>query len=90
MYDDDYYTPNGYNGNGPCGKWRPGDADLMTFDLIREFKLDQHEYNYQYGVITEIQGSNIVQTAYRLEEETNLTMRVVEAFPRGKTKFLYN
>ncbi|GAB0086545.1 collagen alpha-1(IX) chain-like [Sergentomyia squamirostris] len=65
----------------PCGRWRPGDADLNTFDFIREFRLDRSETFYE-GV-SSVVGSNYVQTAYRLERESNLTLTAVEAFPRG-------
>lgn len=69
-----------------CGQWRPGDADLNTFDLIREFRLDQSETLYEG--ITQVPGSNGLQRAYRLQRESNLTLRSVEAFPQGiKSKF---
>lgn len=58
--------------HGPCGKWRPGDADLNTFDLIREFRLDQSEILYES--VERVQGSNLLQTAYSLRHESNLTM----------------
>ncbi|KAG4079601.1 hypothetical protein HA402_001789 [Bradysia odoriphaga] len=65
----------------PCGQWQPGDADLNTFDLIREFRLDKSESLYEG--ITEVAGSNGIQRAYRLERQSNLTLRSFEAFPRG-------
>lgn len=65
----------------PCGQWRPGDADLNTFDLIREFRLDQSETLYES--ITQVPGSNGIQRAYRLQRESNLTLRSFEAFPQG-------
>lgn len=34
-------------------------------------------------MITQIEGSNNFQTAYRLQNEANLTMRAQDAFPRG-------
>lgn len=67
--------------NGPCGKWRPGDADLHTFDLIREFHLDQSETIYES--IERVQGSDLLQTAYSLHRESNLTMYAYDAFPKG-------
>uniref|UniRef100_A0A336MTY9 CSON001286 protein n=1 Tax=Culicoides sonorensis TaxID=179676 RepID=A0A336MTY9_CULSO len=67
--------------NGPCGKWRPGDADLNTFDLIREFRLDQTELLYES--VERIQGSDMLQTAYSLRRESNLTIHSYEAFPQG-------
>ncbi|XP_055624553.1 collagen alpha-1(IX) chain-like isoform X1 [Toxorhynchites rutilus septentrionalis] len=66
---------------GPCGRWMPGEVDLRSFDLIREFHLDQHETNNRH--VYSIEGSNMYQTAYRLESEANLTMRSIDAFPRG-------
>lgn len=70
-----------YEDYTPCGRWRPGDPDLNTFDIIREFQLDQHETYYE-GV-TQVVGSSQLQTAYRLEKEANLTLRSVDAFPHG-------
>lgn len=62
-------------------RWRPGDADLDTFDIIREFHLDRYESLYES--VTRVEGSKTLQTAYHLEEKANLTMRSHEAFPRG-------
>ncbi|XP_058123097.1 collagen alpha-1(IX) chain-like [Anopheles ziemanni] len=67
--------------DGPCGRWRPGDVDLRSFDLIREFRLDQFEASSKY--IHWLQGTNEYQRAYRFEKEANLTMRSIEAFPLG-------
>uniref|UniRef100_A0A182UPL5 LAM_G_DOMAIN domain-containing protein n=1 Tax=Anopheles merus TaxID=30066 RepID=A0A182UPL5_ANOME len=66
---------------GPCGRWRPGDVDLRSFDLIREFRLDQIEASSKH--MHRLQGTNEYQTAYRFEKEANLTMRSVDAFPLG-------
>ncbi|KAL9699586.1 hypothetical protein quinque_003027 [Culex quinquefasciatus] len=66
---------------GPCGRWKPGDVDLRSFDLIREFHLDRLEANSRH--VYSIEGTNSYQTAYRLENEANLTMRSIDAFPRG-------
>lgn len=57
------------------------DADLGTWDIIRDFQLDNYEMHRE--TITQIVGSNKYQTAYRFERESNLTMRAQEAFPRG-------
>lgn len=65
----------------PCSRWRPGDADLNTFDLIREFQLDRS--SEIYDSISRTAGSNQFQTAYSLTRESNLTMPAYEAFPRG-------
>uniref|UniRef100_A0A182SGK7 LAM_G_DOMAIN domain-containing protein n=1 Tax=Anopheles maculatus TaxID=74869 RepID=A0A182SGK7_9DIPT len=66
---------------GPCGRWRPGDVDLRSFDLIREFRLDQIEASSKH--MHRLQGTNEYQTAYRFEKEANLTMRSGDAFPLG-------
>ena len=67
--------------DGPCGRWKPGDVDLRSFDLIREFHLDQLESSLQ--TVSMIEGTNYLQTAYKLQRETNLTMRAMDAFPKG-------
>lgn len=72
---------NDHQNRSPCGQWQPGEADLNTFDLIREFRLDQSETLYED--ITEVPGSNGIQRAYRLQRQSNLTLRSFEAFPRG-------
>lgn len=69
------------NRNSPCGRLVPGNADLPTFDLIREFHLDESESRYE-GV-SEIQGSIASQRAYRLQKQSNLTINSFQAFPRG-------
>ncbi|XP_053686924.1 collagen alpha-1(IX) chain-like [Sabethes cyaneus] len=71
----------GENDEGPCGRWKPGDVDLRSFDLIREFHLDQFESSGRH--VYSIEGTKNFQTAYRLENEANLTMRSIDAFPRG-------
>lgn len=43
--------------------------------------MDQTETRYE-GV-TQVLGSSHMQTAYRLEQEANLTLRAVDAFPHG-------
>lgn len=40
-------------------------------------------FEQQFERISQIEGSNTLQTAYRLERGTNLTMMAQEAFPRG-------
>lgn len=64
------------NFDGPCGHWRPGDADLGTWDIISN-------YNSHLEIISQIEGSNGFQTAYRLEHTANLTMTAQEVFPQG-------
>lgn len=62
--------------DGPCGHWRPGDADLGTWDIISSFGSSLDE-------LSVIEGSNSIQSAYRFEKSANLTMSAHEAFPRG-------
>lgn len=81
FFAEDDYDDYGRDYN-PCGRWRPGDADLHSFDLIREFRLDQSE-TLRYEGITQVQGSSSLQKAYRLQSESNLTLSSTEAFPRG-------
>lgn len=54
---------------------------MGSFDIIREFRLDNYEVHS--GTVTEVQGSNHYQTAYKLEREANLTIKARDAFPRG-------
>lgn len=68
--------------DGPCGHWRPGDLDLGTWDMLDIFRLDRLE-SHHLRSISQIEGSNAYQTAFRLEQSSNLTMRADEAFPRG-------
>lgn len=67
--------------NSPCGLISPGNADLPTFDLIREFHLDEAES--RYAGVSQILGSIQTQRAYRLESKSNLSINTFEAFPRG-------
>lgn len=60
---------------GPCGDWL-GDADLGTFDIISN-------YESQLEIVSQIEGSNSLQTAYRLEQAANLTQSAQTVFPRG-------
>lgn len=57
---------------GPCTNNRIGDDDLGGYDFIRQFQLDSIETHYR-GV-TEVRGSNRIQTAYRLDKIANLTL----------------
>lgn len=58
---------------GPCTKNNQiGDDDLGGYDFIRQFQLDSIETHYR-GV-TEVRGSNRIQTAYRLDKIANLTL----------------
>lgn len=68
-----------YDDGGPCRHWRPGDADLGTWDIISSYA----SHGNWLETITEIEGSNSLQTAYQLERGANLTMMAQEAFPRG-------
>lgn len=49
--------------------------------MLNAFHLGSYESGYE--IISQIEGSNGYQTAYRLERASNLTMRAEEAFPRG-------
>jgi collagen type IX alpha len=49
--------------------------------MLNSFHLDSYESHFE--TVSQIEGSNGFQTAYRLERESNLTMRAEEAFPRG-------
>lgn len=79
------YNEGDENGQdySPCGRWRPGESDLNTFDMIHEFRLDQSESDYVYEHISEVVGSSSIQRAYHFEQETNLTISAHEAFPAG-------
>lgn len=59
----------------------PGNADIPTYDLIRELHLD--ETQSRYNGVRQIPGSLVTQRAYRLEEESNLTVNSYDVFPRG-------
>lgn len=45
--------------------------------------MDHHKKETRYESVTEVIGSSSIQTAYRLERESNLTISAVEAFPAG-------
>lgn len=49
--------------------------------MLNSFRLDNYQSHFE--IISQIEGSNGFQTAYRLERESNLTMRAEEAFPKG-------
>lgn len=53
-------------------------SDLPTIDLIREFHLSEFEHLYET-----IPGSIPSQRAYRLYQDSNLTINSIEAFPYG-------
>lgn len=57
----------------PCGDFRPGEDDLQIIDFIRKFGLDSTEELYRRS-ITKVNGSNDLQTAYRVEKTMYLTM----------------
>lgn len=39
--------------------------------------------------MTRVEGSSVLQTAYQLQQESNLTLRAIEAFPRGFVSRFY-
>lgn len=49
--------------------------------MLDIFRLDRFESHLQ--TISQIEGSNAYQTAFRLEQSSNLTMSADDAFPRG-------
>lgn len=70
-----YYLLSDENPNGvisACSESRAGQDDLPTFDLIRKFKLDNIDLEFQ-GV-KRVRGSNRIQTAYRLTRKAELTL----------------
>lgn len=54
----------------PCANYRIGDDDLEVYDFIRHFRLDVLETS---GV-SKVRGSSRTQTAYRLDENADLTL----------------
>lgn len=59
--------------NELCKDYKPGDDDLQTFDFISKLKLDM--LNARYSGMTKVRGSNRMQTAYRLEKDTDVTLQ---------------
>lgn len=53
-------------------------GDLPTYDLIRQFELNEGRYEYEL-----ITGSIPTQQAYQLDRESNLTAYTYKIFPRG-------
>ncbi|KAK2577988.1 hypothetical protein KPH14_008418 [Odynerus spinipes] len=66
---------------GPCEVYKAGEDDLHTFDFISKFKLDLLDVHYT-GV-TRVKGSNRMQTAYRLERDTDVTLPTETILPSG-------
>lgn len=58
--------------HGLCNGYKPGEDDLQTFDFISKLKLDL--LNARYSGMTKVRGSNRMQTAYRLEKDTDVTL----------------
>lgn len=67
--------------HGPCEGYKQGEDDLQTIDFISKLKLDLLETHYT-GV-TRVRGSNRMQTAYRLEKDTDITLPTKNIFPNG-------
>lgn len=57
---------------GLCNGYKSGEDDLQTFDFISKLKLDL--LDARYSGMTKVQGSNRMQTAYRLEKDTDVTL----------------
>ncbi|XP_070530966.1 collagen alpha-1(IX) chain isoform X4 [Cardiocondyla obscurior] len=57
---------------GLCNGYKSGEDDLQTFDFISKLKLDL--LGARYSSMTKVQGSNSMQTAYRLEKDTDVTL----------------
>ena len=70
-YSYNHYMVNDI-GSGPCADYRPNEEDLQTFDFIRKFRLDTDKT--KFPSIQRIVGSDLRQTAYRLDEYVDLTM----------------
>jgi len=56
---------------GLCNGYKSGEDDLQTFDFISKLKLD---LDARYSGMTKVRGSNRMQTAYRLEKGTDVTL----------------
>ncbi|KAL1512787.1 hypothetical protein ABEB36_002317 [Hypothenemus hampei] len=76
-----FYSESQPDHNDPCAKFRIGDDDLQIYDFIRQFKLDS--LDSQYSSVNRVTGSSFLQTAYRIEETTNLTIPTRNIFPFG-------
>lgn len=61
-----------------CPKCDRDTGTLPTIDLIREFHLSEFEEKYE-----SVPGSIVTQQAYRLYQESNLTVHSYQAFPIG-------
>lgn len=57
---------------GLCNGYKSGEDDLQTFDFISKLKLDL--LDARYTGMTKVRGSNRMQTAYRLEKDTDVTL----------------
>ncbi|XP_037932021.1 collagen alpha-1(IX) chain-like [Teleopsis dalmanni] len=80
--NSEYYDPDDdYNPQVPCNVVRPGDPDLTTYDIISSYRIDEH--HYQYEGVQQIVGSTGYQTAYHMEEYSNMTIESTRAFPKG-------
>lgn len=55
-----------------CNGYKSGEDDLQTFDFISKLKLDL--LHLRYNGMTKVRGSNRMQTAYRLEKDTDVTL----------------
>ncbi|XP_071637944.1 uncharacterized protein [Temnothorax longispinosus] len=66
---------------GLCNGYKSGEDDLQTFDFISKLKLDL--LDARYNGMTKVRGSNRMQTAYRLERDTDVTLPTKNITPNG-------
>lgn len=55
-----------------CNGYKSGEDDQQTFDFISKLKFDLLEARYRG--MTKVRGSNRMQTAYRLERDTDVIL----------------
>ncbi|KAJ3637240.1 hypothetical protein MTP99_000714 [Tenebrio molitor] len=67
--------------SGPCANFKIGDDDLQPYDFISKFRLDIVET--VYPGVSKVKGSSRMQTAYRLDEDADLTLPTRDIFPQG-------
>ncbi|CAH2237667.1 jg11344 [Pararge aegeria aegeria] len=69
--------------DGPCSSQSIGDVDFQTVDLIAVYRLDSPDTT---GV-TLVQGSQDLQTAFRIGDGANLTLPLRKVFPNGLPEY---
>lgn len=68
----EYTTEESVVERGLCEGYKSGGDDLETVDFISKLKLDLLEAHY--SGVTKVRGSNRMQTAYRLEKDTDVIL----------------